>query len=204
MITKLVKQVTPPLQRVVLGGLVSTLLAVLLNVGWLWLTKNKLNIVLNIPKSMGSDVYVEAQQWQVLSATLVAGIVGTLGALALAKLVIGPRIWCSAIGFGIGLASLYGALTLPGQTLQQHLALALFHGLTTVSIVPALAWALRITHDDLARADLDYHRILDEAQPNVDATPEPKLEHNVADTAHDTLIVDSSNYSAIQTDDTSS
>jgi len=204
MTTKLVRQVTPPMQRVVVSGIVSTLLAVLLNTGWLWLTQNKLNIVLNIPKSMGSDVYVEAQQWQVLTATLVAGIVGTLGALALAKLVIGPRIWCSAIGFGIGLASLYGALTLPGQNLQQHLALALFHGLTTFSIVPALAWALRITHDDLARADLDYHRVLEEAQPSVDATPEPEPEPKVTDTAHDTLIVDASKYSANQPEDPAS
>lgn len=202
MTTKLVKQVTPPLRRVALSGALATIAATLLNAGWLWLTDNKLKVTLNIPKSMGSDVYVQAEQWQIVIATIMAGIVGVLGALALAKLVIGPRIWCLAVGFGTGLASLYGALTLPNQTLSQHLSLAMFHAIATFCIVPALAWALEIRHHDLAQADLRYHE-------HVDAPAAIQLEEAEPRTAttsdlNDTLIVDPAEYLPTEGDDSAS
>ena len=203
MTTKLVKQVTPPLRRVAVSGALATAAASALNYGWLWLTQHRLNVTLSIPKSMGSDVYVPAAQWQVISATVVAGLVGILGALALAKLVIGPRIWCLAVGFGIGLASLYGALTLPKQTITQHLALAMFHAIATLCIVPALAWALEIRHQDLAQADLRYHEHLDAAttlQAESTASKEPLASGSL----NDTLIVDPSEYLPTEGDDTAS
>lgn len=202
MTTKLVKQVTPPLRRVAVSGVLATIAATGLNAGWLWLTQNKLNVTLNIPKSMGSDVYVQAEQLQIVIATVMAGIVGILGALALAKLVIGPRIWCLAVGFGTGLASLYGALTLPSQTLSQHLSLAMFHAIATFCIVPALAWALEIRHQDLAQADLRYHEHVD--APATVQVPEPNPSAETTVSLNDTLIVDPSEYLPTEGDDTAS
>jgi hypothetical protein len=204
MSTKLVKQVTPPARRVALSGALATTAAAALNAGWLWLTQHKLNVTLNIPQSMGSDVYVPAQQTNIVFATLIAGAVGVLGALALAKLVIGPRIWCLAVGFGIGLASLYGALTLPNQTLTQHVSLAMFHAIATFCIVPALAWALDIRHEDLVQADLRYHQ-------HIDAAATPEAEPFAPTTAaerpailNDTLIVDPTEYLPTEGDDAAS
>jgi len=194
MTTKLVKQVTPPARRVAFTGAVATVLAAALNAGWLWLTQHKLNVALNIPQSMGSDVYAPAQQTKIVLATLVAGAVGVLGALLLAKLVIAPRIWCLAVGFGMGLASLYGALTLPNQTLSQHVSLAMFHAIATFCIVPALAWALEIRHQDLAEADLRYHQHID-ARTTTDA--EPAVITPATETPaplNDTVIVDPTGY----------
>jgi Family of unknown function (DUF6069) len=202
MTTKLVKQVTPPLRRVALSGALATMAAAALNAGWLWLTQHKFNVTLNIPQALGSDVYVPAQLTKIVFATLMAGAVGVLGALALAKLVIGPRIWCLAVGFGVGLASLYGALTLPNQNLTQHLSLAMFHAIATFCIVPALAWALDIRHQDLVQADLRYHQ-------HIDAAATPETEPVVPTTAtvppeplNDTLIVDPTEYLPAEGEDT--
>jgi hypothetical protein len=204
MTTKLVKQVTPPLRRVAVSGALATAAAAALNYGWLWLTQHKLNVTLNIPKSMGSDVYVPAEQWQVLFATAMAGFVGILGALALAKLVIAPRIWCLAIGFGIGLASLYGALTLPEQTITQHLSLAMFHAIATGCIVPALAWALEIRHQDLAQADLRYHEHVDAASSAHADDAELASPTDAKSSLNDTLVVDPTEYLPTEGDDTAS
>jgi hypothetical protein len=205
MAEKLVKQVTPPLQRIVVSGLLATVAAAALNAGWLWLTENKLHIALSIPKSMGSAVYVEAKQQQIVLATLMAGLLGTLSSLAAAKLVIAPRIWCLAVGFGTGLASLYGALTLPNQILSQHLSLAMFHAIATFSIVPALAWALEIRHHDLAQADIKYHQHVDAKSAS---EPEPVERSMIGapenQSLNDTLIVDPSEHLPTKGDDTSS
>ena len=204
MTTKLVKQVTPPLRRVALSGALGTIAATGLNAGWLWLTVQFYDVTLYIPKSMGSDVYIQAERWHILLATGVAGLIGTLGAFALAKLVIAPRIWCLAVGFGIGLASVYGALTLPEQTLTQHLSLAVFHVIATFCIVPALAWALEIRHHDLAQADLRYHEHVDAAstaQPD-DAELTPPAEAKTS--LNDTLVVDRTEYLPSEGDDTAS
>jgi Family of unknown function (DUF6069) len=198
MSTKLVKQVTPPVRRVALSGILATAGASVLNAGWLWLTQHKLHVTLNIPKSMGSDVYIEAQQSQIVLATILAGAFGVLGALGLAKLVIAPRIWCLAVGFGTGLASLYGALTLPNQTLTQHVSLAMFHAIATLCIVPALAWALEIRHHDLAQADLRYHQHVDAAEVAPTTASETPRSMN------DTLIVDPTEYLPAEGDDTAS
>ena len=202
MTTKLIKQVTPPLRRVAVSGVLATIVATGLNAFWLWLTQNKLNVTLSIPKSMGSDVYVQAEQWQIVIATAVAGVLGILGALALSKLVIGPRIWCLAVGFGTGLASLYGALTLPSQTLSQHLALAMFHAIATFCIVPALAWALEIRHQDLAQADRRYHEHVNASSGA--QVPEPTPSAETTGSLNDTLIVDPSQHLPTESDDTAS
>jgi len=203
MTTKLVKQVTPPLRRVALTGALATAAATAFNYGWLWLTQHKLKITLNIPKSMGSDVYVPAEQWQITLATVMAGLVGILGALALAKLVIAPRIWCLAVGFGIGLASLYGALTLPNQTVTAQISLAMFHAIATVCIVPALAWALEIRHHDLAQADLRYHEHLD-AVTTFQAESSESKEPLSSGSLNDTLILDPTEYLPTEGEDTAS
>lgn len=205
MTTKLVKQVTPPLRRVLTNGFVGTLVAAVLNAGWLWLNQHKFHVMLSIPKSMGSDTYVQAEQWHIVLATVLAGLFGTLGSLALAKLVIAPRIWCLVVGFGSGLASLYGALTLPNQTLTQHLSLATFHAISTFSIVPSLAWALEIRHHDLVQADIKFHQ-------HVDAQHEPQLKtvdpvmpsSGATDSLNETLVVDPSDYLPTEPGDTAS
>ena len=204
MTTKLVKQVTPPLRRVALSGVLATIAATALNAGWLWLTVQLHNVTLYIPKSMGSDVYIQAERWHILLATGVAGLIGTLGAFALAKLVIAPRIWWLAVGFGIGLASVYGALTLPDQTLTQHLSLAVFHVIATFCIVPALAWALEIRHHDLAQADLRYHEHVDAAASTQTENAELASPPDAKSALNDTLIVDQTEYLPTEGDDTAS
>jgi hypothetical protein len=204
MTTKLVKQVTPPLRRVALSGVLATIAATALNAGWLWLTVQLHNVTLYIPKSMGSDVYIQAERWHILLATGVAGLIGTLGAFALAKLVIAPRIWCLAVGFGIGLASVYGALTLPDQTLTQHLSLAVFHVIATFCIVPALAWALEIRHHDLAQADLRYHEHVDAAASTQTEDAELASPPDAKSALNDTLIVNQTEYLPTEGDDTAS
>jgi hypothetical protein len=202
MTTKLVKQVTPPLRRVALSGVLATIAATALNAGWLWLTVHLHNVTLYIPKSMGSDAYVQAERWHIVLATGVAGLVGTLGAFVLAKLVIAPRIWCLAVGFGVGLASLYGALTLPNQTLTQRVSLAVFHAISTFCIVPALAWALEIRHQDLAEADLRYHQHVDAAAVTEAEPAATTLANETPAQLNDTLIVDPTEYLPAEGEDT--
>lgn len=158
---KLIRQVTPPAWRIWLYGVSATTLAALANYGWLILCQDFFNWNLLVPKFYSTDELIPASDVRIISATVIAGLVGTLGATILAKTVIGPKIWWLIIGFGVGIASLYGALTLPNVELTVRLGLGIMHLLATIIIVIPVGWALEIRDRDLAHADSRYHAHLE-------------------------------------------
>ena len=183
MSVKPVRQVTPPAARIWLAGLGATALAAGANAGWLWICVNLFNWEIVVPEAFQSTVYVDASLLRVTVATAFAGIFATLIAVGFAKLFIGPRIWFMAIGFGGGLTSVYGALTLANVSFSVKFALSVMHILATFLVVLPIAEALKIRDSDLHRADLRYHKHL-ESKNSDDAT-------FIAGTAATTSTVDS-------------
>jgi hypothetical protein len=96
MTVKPVRQVTPPAARIWLAGIGATALAAGANTGWLWISTNLFHWEIVVPEGFQSTVYVDASVLRVTVATAVAGVFATLVAVGLAKLFIGPRIWCLA------------------------------------------------------------------------------------------------------------
>jgi|LakMenE01Jun11ns_1017448.scaffolds.fasta_scaffold9936548_4 hypothetical protein len=169
MSVKPVRQVTPPASRIWLAGLGATALAAGANAGWLWICVNLFNWEIVVPEAFQSTVYVDASLLRVTVATSIAGIFATLVAVGFAKLFIGPRIWFLAVGFGGGLTSVYGALTLANVSFSVKFALSVMHILATFLVVLPIAEALKIRDSDLHRADLRYHEHL-ESKNSGDAT----------------------------------
>ena len=161
MSVKPVRQVTPPAARIWLAGLGATALAAGANAGWLWICVNLFNWEIVVPEAFQSAVYVEASLLRVTVATAIAGVLATLVAVGLAKLFIGPRIWFLVIGLGVGLASVYGALTLTGISFSVKFSLSVMHLLATFLVVLPIAEALKIRDSDLHRADVRYHEHLE-------------------------------------------
>lgn len=135
-------QQTPKTTRVALVGLGATILAVILNLSWLWVCTNLLDLTFQIPQALGVTTLIPLTESRVALATAMAGLVGTIGTFFLSKVVNFARTWCVITGFGIGFASLYGALTLPNQKLGHNLALATMHAVATFVIVPSIALAM--------------------------------------------------------------
>ena len=158
---KPVRQVTPPASRIWLAGLGATALASGANAGWLWICVNIFHWDIVVPKSFQSSVLVEASLVRIAVATAIAGVLATLVAVGFAKLFIGPRIWFLAVGFGGGLTSVYGALTLADVSFSVKFALSVMHILATFLVVLPIAEALKIRDSDLHRADLRYHEHLE-------------------------------------------
>ena len=161
MSVKPVRQVTPPASRIWLAGLGATALASGANAGWLWICVNIFHWDIVVPKSFQSSVLVEASLVRIAVATAIAGVLATLVAVGFAKLFIGPRIWFLAVGFGGGLTSVYGALTLADVSFSVKFALSVMHILATFLVVLPIAEALKIRDSDLHRADLRYHEHLE-------------------------------------------
>lgn len=161
MSVKPVRQVTPPAARIWLAGLGATALAAGANAGWLWICVNLFNWEIVVPEAFQSAVYVDASLFRVTVATAIAGVLATLVAVGLAKLFIGPRIWFLVIGLGVGLASVYGALTLTGISFSVKFSLSVMHLLATFLVVLPIAEALKIRDSDLHRADVRYHEHLE-------------------------------------------
>ena len=161
MSVKPVRQVTPPAARIWLAGLGATALAAGANAGWLWICVNLFNWEIVVPEAFQSAVYVDASLLRVTVATAIAGVLATLVAVGLAKLFIGPRIWFLVIGLGVGLASVYGALTLTGVSFSVKFSLSVMHLLATFLVVLPIAGALKIRDSDLHRADVRYHEHLE-------------------------------------------
>jgi len=155
------RQVTPSLSRIWVYGVVSTAIASGLNLGWLYLCDNIFHWSLQLPQDFDPKVLVAASVWRIGLATGIAGLVATLVSVALSKLVIGPRIWWFILGAGVGLVSIYGALTLPGVDTGMRIRLSVMHIVAMILIVPALARALAIKDVDHAAADRRYHAQLD-------------------------------------------
>ena len=169
-----VRQVTPPIRRVWIYGVLATLLSILVNYGLLWLFENLFEIELLVPKGLWNSDLTLVTTTRVVIVTILAGLFATIGASALAKLVIGPRTWCLILGFGFGLTSTYGAITLPNVSVSVHVALSTLHIMTTFTIVPILAIALTIHDSDLAHADARYHEHLDSRDEDVDPLAKEK------------------------------
>ena len=135
-------QQTPTVLRIGTVGIIATAIAISLNGFWLKICERYLDISLQIPQALGSTEYIPLTQVRVALSTGAAGLVGIVGAFLLVKFVDSAQVWCLIVGLGIGFASLYGALTLPKQTLHQHLALAMTHAIATFIIVPAITWSI--------------------------------------------------------------
>lgn len=176
---KLSRQVTPPAWRIWTYGVGATAFAALTNYGWLYLCQEIFNWNLLVPKMFSTTELIPTSDVRVVSATVIAGLVATFGATILAKLVIGPKIWWLIIGYGVGLASLYGALTLPNVELTVRLGLSIMHIIAMVLIVTPIGWALEIRDQDLAHAVDRYSTHLESKNPTTE----------VADQVHPTAVL---------------
>ena len=158
---KLARQVTPPAWRIWTYGVGATAVAALANYGWLYLCNQVIGWDLLVPKYFSTTELISASDVRIVTATSIAGIAGTFGANLLAKSVIGPKIWWLIIGFGVGIASLYGALTLPNVELGVRIGLAIMHVIAMVIIVIPIGWSLEIKDQDLKQAVDRYSTHLD-------------------------------------------
>lgn len=158
---KQVRQITPPAIRIWLVGIMATAFAAAANVGWLLICIGAFNLKVLVPSGFQSTTYVEATQLRIAIATAIAGLLATVIAVVLSKLLIGPRIWFLVSGLAVGLASIYGAVTLPDISLSVKFSLSVMHILATGFIVLPIAEALKIRESDLHRADLKYHEHFD-------------------------------------------
>ena len=158
---KQVRQITPPAIRIWLVGIGATSLASGANAGWLWLCTNIFNLTVSVPAGLQSTTYVEATLLRIALATAIAGLIATVIAVVLSKLLIGPRIWFLVSGLAVGLSSIYGALTLPDISVASKFSLSVMHILATFLIVLPIAEALKIRESDLHRAGLKYHEHFD-------------------------------------------
>lgn len=149
---KAVRQITPPAVRIWFTGIVATLLAAGLNYGWWWISLNVFSWDMQVPKAFNTTELIPLSETRVLIATGVAGLIATIGAHLLGKLVIGPRIWWLIISTAAGLASLYGVLTLTTLALSLRVELSVMHALAMVTIIPLLTRALTIGDDDVETA----------------------------------------------------
>ena len=158
---KQVRQITPPAIRIWLVGIGATSLASGANAGWLWLCTNVFNLTVSVPAGLQSTTYVEATLLRIALATAIAGLIATVIAVVLSKLLIGPRIWFLVSGLAVGLSSIYGAVTLPDISIASKFSLSVMYILATFLIVLPIAEALKIRESDLHRADLKYHEHFD-------------------------------------------
>jgi hypothetical protein len=168
MTIKPVRQVTPPVSRIWLAGIGAAGIAAAANAGWLWLCVNVFNWKIEVPKMLNSATLVDASVLRVTVATAIAGLFATLGALLLAKLVIGPRIWFLVLGLAFGLSTIYSAINIIGADSADKFALSVMHVIATVLIVFPIAEALKIRDSDLHRADVRYHEHLESKNSNGD------------------------------------
>lgn len=167
---KLSRQVTPPAWRIWTYGVGATALAALANYGWLYLCQEIFHWNLLVPKTFSNTDLTPISDVRVVMASVIAGLVATLGANLLAKLMISPKIWWLIIGYGVGLASLYGALTLPSVELTVRLGLSVMHIIALVLIVTPLGWALEIRDQDLAHAVDRYSTHLESKNQTVEVS----------------------------------
>jgi len=158
---KQVRQITPLAIRIWLAGITATAFAAAANVGWLLICTGAFNLKVLVPSGFQSTTYVDATQLRITVSTSIAGLIATVIAVVLSKILIGPRIWFLVSGLAVGFASIYGAVTLQGISLSVKFALGVMHILATGFIVLPIAEALKIRESDLHRADSKYHEHFD-------------------------------------------
>ena len=158
---KQVRQITPLAIRIWLVGITATAFAAAANVGWLLICTGAFNLKVLVPSGFQSTTYVDATQLRITVSTSIAGLIATVIAVVLSKILIGPRIWFLVSGLAVGFASIYAAVTLQGISLGVKFALGVMHILATGFIVLPIAEALKIRESDLHRADRKYHEHFD-------------------------------------------
>lgn len=158
------RQVTPPAWRVWTFGVGGTAAASLLTYCWAYLCDEVWHWPIQVPKLLDAADLVTASYQRIIVITVVVGLLGTSGAALLARMVIGPRIWWLIVSTGLGLTSLYGALTVPGTDLAVRLRLSVLHILVMLTLIPAISAALRISDDDVSRT-LRAHQPVDTQPP---------------------------------------
>jgi hypothetical protein len=164
---KQVRQITPLAIRIWLVGITATAFAAAANVGWLLICTGAFNLKVLVPSGFQSTTYVDATQLRIAVATSIAGLIATVIAVVLSKILIGPRIWFLVSGLAVGFASIYAAVTLQGISLGVKFALGVMHILATGFIVLPIAEALKIRESDLHRADRKYHEHFDNKSSSV-------------------------------------
>jgi hypothetical protein len=164
---KQVRQITPLAIRIWLVGITATAFAAAANVGWLLICTGAFNLKVLVPSGFQSTQYVDATQLRITVSTSIAGLIATVMAVILSKILIGPRIWFLVSGLAVGFASIYGAVTLQGISLGVKFALGVMHILATGFIVLPIAEALKIRESDLHRADRKYHEHFDNKSSSV-------------------------------------
>lgn len=162
---KLARQVTPPAWRIWTYGISATAFAALVNYGWLYLCNQVFGWEILVPKYLSTSELAPLTDVRTVLATVIAGLAGTFGANLIGKSVIGPKIWWLIIGFGVGIASLYGAITLPNVELSNRLGLSIMHIFAVVLIVIPIGWALEIRDQDLKHAVDRYSSHLESKNP---------------------------------------
>ena len=143
--------------RVWTFGLVGTAAAALLTYAWAYLCAQVWDWPIQVPRLFDPADLVDASYWRIETVTVAVGVAATAGAALLARTLIGPRIWWLIISMGLGLTSLYGALTLPGTDLTLRLRVSVLHVLVMATVIPALAMALRISDADVTRTLSAHH-----------------------------------------------
>jgi len=164
---KQVRQITPLAIRIWLVGITATAFAAAANVGWLLICTGAFNLKILVPSGFQSTTYVDATQLRITVSTSIAGLIATVIAVVLSKILIGPRIWFLVSGLAVGFASIYAAVTLQGISLSVKFALGVMHILATGFIVLPIAEALKIRESDLHRADRKYHEHFDNKSSSV-------------------------------------
>ena len=164
---KQVRQITPLAIRIWLVGITATAFAAAANVGWLLICTRAFNLKVLVPSGFQSTTYVDATQLRITVSTSIAGLIATVIAVVLSKILIGPRIWFLVSGLAVGFASIYAAVTLQGISLSVKFALGVMHILATGFIVLPIAEALKIRESDLHRADRKYHEHFDNKSSSV-------------------------------------
>jgi hypothetical protein len=187
--SKPVRQITPPLSRIWLFGILATVVTGALNYSWWWICQNVFSWELQVPQAFNSSVLVPLSDVRIFIATGVAGLLATFGAHLLGKTVIGPRIWWLIISTAAGLASLYGVLTYSTLALSLRIGLAVMHVIAIVVIIPLLTKALTIGDDDVEKV-VQKHSAYKQAKiaeaPVVE--PAPTFENEVS-TINPTVVI---------------
>ena len=177
---KPVRQITPPTARIWLVGILATALAGGLNYSWWWICLNVFSWELKVPKAFNSAELIALSDTRLLVATGIAGLLATIGAHLLGKTVIGPRIWWLIISTAIGLASLYGVLTLTTLSVSLRFGLSVLHVLAMLAFIPLLTKALTIGDDDVDVAVRKHSEYKESKLANVPVTPTQIVEPEVS------------------------
>lgn len=173
------RQVTPSSSRIILIGVLATVVAMVVNYGWLWILTNTFHSVVEVPSTPGSTTLSALSNTRVLVATGVAGGFATLGAWLLGRLVIGPRIWILVLGSTLSVASLVSLKNIAGLGLGAKFELAIFHLLASAILVGALYWATKISQNDVLRAQDHNQQIIEGIQidaPNFDEAQQAQID----------------------------